>query len=81
MEWERLEISSRKLEMQGIILCKDGSNKGQKRYGPDRSRRYYEEMASIHRLMQITSCGHSPRAKHPGEAGQAGLRKHHYKQS
>ena len=30
MEWERLEISSRKLEIQGNISCKDGHNKGQK---------------------------------------------------
>ena len=28
---------------------KDGHNKGQKRYGPNRSRRYYEEVARIHR--------------------------------
>ena len=38
--WERLEISSRKLEMPREISCKDGLNKGQKWYGPDRSRRY-----------------------------------------
>ena len=40
IEWERLEISSRKLEIPGNISCKDGHNKGQKWYGPDRSRRY-----------------------------------------
>ena len=42
------EISSRKLEgnifssrkYQGNISCKDGHNKGQKWYGPNRSRRY-----------------------------------------
>ena len=28
-EWERLEISSRKLEIQGMISCKDGLNKEQ----------------------------------------------------
>ena len=27
-------------EFQGNILCKDGYNKGQKQYGPNRSRRY-----------------------------------------
>ena len=37
---ERLEISSRKLEIPGNISCKDGLNKGQKWYGPNRSRRY-----------------------------------------
>ena len=31
------------------ISCKDGHNKGQKWYGPNRSRRYYEEMARINR--------------------------------
>ena len=40
IEWERLEISSRKLEYQGDISCKDGHNKGQKWFGPNRSRRY-----------------------------------------
>ena len=39
-EWERLEISSRKLKIQGNISCKDGPDKGQKWYGPNRSRRY-----------------------------------------
>ena len=38
--WERLEISSRKLEIQRNISCKDGHNKGQKWYKPNRSRRY-----------------------------------------
>ena len=28
IEWERLEISSRKLGYQGNISCKDGHNKG-----------------------------------------------------
>ena len=39
-EWERLEISSRKLGYQWNISCKDGLDKGQKWYGPNRSRRY-----------------------------------------
>ena len=29
-----------KLENEGNISCKDGHNKGQKRYGPNMSRRY-----------------------------------------
>ena len=37
---ERLEISSRKLDIPGNISCKDGHNKGQKWYGPNRCRRY-----------------------------------------
>ena len=42
IEWERLEISSTKLEIPRDISCKDGLNKGQKRYRPNRSRRYSE---------------------------------------
>ena len=34
---------------QGNISCKDGLNKGQKWYGPNRSKRYEEEVARIHR--------------------------------
>ena len=48
-KWERLEISSRKLEYQRKISCEDGLNKGQKWYGPNRSRRYQEEVARIQR--------------------------------
>ena len=40
IEWERLEIASRKLEIPREHSCKDGHNKGQKWYGPNRSRRY-----------------------------------------
>ena len=36
-------------KMRGNISCKDGHNKGQKQYGPKRSRRYYEEVTRIHR--------------------------------
>ena len=40
VEGERLEISSRKLEIPRNISRKDGLDKGQKWYGPNRSRRY-----------------------------------------
>ena len=40
IEVERLEISSRKLEIPRNISCQDGHNKGQKWYGPKRNRRY-----------------------------------------
>ena len=40
IEWERLEISSRKLEIPREHFMEDGDNKGQKWYGPNRSRRY-----------------------------------------
>ena len=39
----------KKIRYQGSISCKDGHNKGQKWYGPNRSRRYEEEVARIHR--------------------------------
>ena len=39
IEWERLEISSRKLEIQGNISCKDEHSKGQKWYGPNKQKR------------------------------------------
>ena len=36
-------------DTKGNISCKGGFNKGQKYYGPNRSRRYKEEVARIHR--------------------------------
>ena len=72
---------------QGNISCKDGHNKGQKWYGPNRSRRYLEEVARIHRrtiqkdLHDPDYHDHSPRARHPEIQSQMGFRKHHYEQS
>ena len=40
IEWERLEISSRKLEMPREHFVQRWAQKRQKRYGPNRSRRY-----------------------------------------
>ena len=40
IEWERLEISSRKLEMPRGHFMQRWYNKGQKKYGPNRSTRY-----------------------------------------
>ena len=40
---------------QGNISCKDGHNKGQKWYGPNRRLRYYEEVARTHRSDQSLS--------------------------
>ena len=42
IEWERLKISLRKLEIPRDIPYKDEHNKGEKWYGPKRSRRYSE---------------------------------------
>ena len=36
---------------EGNISCKDGHNKEQKQSGPNRSRRYSEEVARIHRTI------------------------------
>ena len=38
IEWERLEMFSRKLEISREHFMSDGHNKGQKQYGPNRSR-------------------------------------------
>ena len=40
IEWERLEISSKKLEIPREYFTQDGHNKGQKWYGPNINRRY-----------------------------------------
>ena len=40
IEWERLEISSRKLEIPREHFIQRGLNKEQKWYGPNRSRRH-----------------------------------------
>ena len=37
------------MEIPRNISCKDGLDKGQKWYGPNRSRRYEKEVARIHR--------------------------------
>ena len=53
MEWERLEISSRKLEISRDISCKDGHNKGQKWYGPteaeDMKKRWQEYTEELYK--------------------------------
>ena len=38
-EWERLEISSRKLEIPREHFMQDGLDKGKKWYGPNKNRR------------------------------------------
>ena len=43
------ELFKKNWRVQGNISCKDGHDKGQKWYGPNRSRRYKEEVARIHR--------------------------------
>ena len=52
IEWEGLEISSRKLEIPWDISGKDGHNKGEKCKETNRSRIYYKEVARIHRTVK-----------------------------
>ena len=59
IEWESLETSSRKSEIPRNISCKDWLNKGQKWYGPNRSRRYSEKMERIHKKLYKTDL-HDP---------------------
>ena len=59
-EWERLEISSRKLEIPREHFMQRWADKGQKWYGPNRSRRYQEEVARIHRNVQKKKNLHDP---------------------
>ena len=40
IEWKRLEISSRKLEITREHFMQNGHNKGKKMYGLNRTRRY-----------------------------------------
>ena len=40
IEWERLEMSSRELKISREYFMQRWANKGQKWYGPNRSRRY-----------------------------------------
>ena len=49
----------KKIRYQGNISCKDGHNKGQKWYAPNRSRRYEKEVARIHRSFPIYLWGNS----------------------
>ena len=49
IEWERLEISSRKLEIPREHFMQRWAQKREKQYGSNRSRRYLEEVARIHR--------------------------------
>ena len=52
IEWERLEMSSRKLDLSREHFMQDGHNKGQKQYGPNRSRRDFKKVTRIHRTVQ-----------------------------
>ena len=68
------------------ILCKDGHSKGQKQYGPNRSRR----KGGKNTLKNYTKKDLYDLDKHNGvithlepdilECSQVGLRKHHYEQ-
>ena len=50
-EWEDQRFLEENQRYQGNISCKDWLDKGQKWYGPKRSRRYQEEVEKIHRKL------------------------------
>ena len=45
------DLIKKNRDTKGTFSCKDGLDKGQKWYGPNRSRRYQEEVARIHRKL------------------------------
>ena len=81
-EWERLEISSRKLEIPREQSRKDEHNKGQKLYdlteAEDIKKRWQEYTEELYKKKFHDQDNHdSPRARYPGMRSQEGLRKHH----
>ena len=74
IEWERLEISSRKLEIPREISCKDGLNKGQNGIdlteAEDIKKRWQEYTEELYKKdlhdPESQWCDHPPRARHPG---------------
>ena len=89
IEWERLEISSRKLEIPSEPFhAKMGSKKD--RNGMDlteaedikrRWQEYTEEVYKKDLHEPNNHPDHSPKARHPEMQSQVGLRKHYYEQS
>ena len=90
IEWERLEISSRKLETKGTFHAKMGTIND--RNGMDltetenikkRWQEYTEELykKTLHDPDNHDDVINSSRARHPGMQRQVGFRKHHYEQS
>ena len=47
--WKDSRSLQKNKRYQGNISCKDGHDKGQKPCGPNRIRRYWEEVARIYR--------------------------------
>ena len=82
IEWQRLETSSRKLDIPKEHFMQDGHNKGLKWYGPNRSRRFKKWQEYTKELYKKDL--HDP-DNHDGVytemQSQVGLRKHHYEQS
>ena len=52
IEWERLEISSRKLKVPRDTSCKDGDSRGLKQQGPNRAeeiKKRWQEYRELHK--------------------------------
>ena len=74
----------KKIRDQGSISCKDGHNKGQKWYEPNRTRRQKGDNTQNYTKNKHNDLDnyndHSPRDRHPEMQSHMGLRKHHYEQ-
>jgi len=89
IQWERLEISLRKLEISREYFMQNGLNKGHKRYGPKQKilRRGGKNTQKNHTKKGLNDPDNhngvntQSRARHPGIWSQVGLSKHYYKQS
>ena len=84
IEWETLEISSRKLDIsrehimqkKATLIGMDSTD------AEDIKKRWQEYTEELYKKILMTQgCDHSPRARHSGVQSQVGLRKHNYEQS
>ena len=87
MEWERLEISSRKLEIprakMGTIMDRNDMDLTEaediKKRWQQNTELYKKDLHDADNHDGVID--HSPRARHPGMRCQVGLRKHHYEKA
>ena len=91
VEWERLEISSRKSDIKGTFHAKMGTKKDKKSMDLTEAevikKRWQEYMEDLYKKDLHDPDNHDgvithlQPDRHPGMQSQVGLRKHHYKQS
>ena len=89
-KWERLEISSRKLDTKGTFHAKMGSIKnrnGMALTEAEDIKKKWQEYTELYKEKELHDpdnyrwCDHLPRARHLGVQSQVNLRKHHSEQS